>query len=84
MNQVDNAWRVWQDLYRQYPLWPSTFSTCNCGRGWARGGGKCADCYEEELAQLVGAEAANRARKAMQEVGLAWDAVREAAGKDAA
>ena len=84
MSPIDNAWQVWQNLYRQYTLLPSMFNTCECGRGWARVNGRCADCYEEELAQLVGAEVANRARKAMLELALACDAVQEAAGKDAA
>lgn len=43
-----------RDLERQYPLWPSTFSTCACKRGMARGGGRCATCIEEELSQIVG------------------------------
>ena len=42
------------DLIRQYPAWPSTFSTCECKRMAARGGGRCALCYEEELAKLIG------------------------------
>lgn len=42
------------DLHRQYPLWPSTFSTCDCGKNLGRGGGRCADCIEEELAKLIG------------------------------
>lgn len=40
-------------LIRQYPVWPSTFSACKCKRGMARGGGKCPDCIEEELANLI-------------------------------
>lgn len=44
---------IWQ-LERQYPLWPSTFSTCECKRHMARGGGKCAECIVESLAELVG------------------------------
>ena len=46
------------DLIRQYPAWPSTFSTCECKRMMARGGGKCAMCYEEELAKRIDGELA--------------------------
>lgn len=41
-------------LERQYPLMPSTFSTCECKRHPARGGGKCSECLEELLAAEVG------------------------------
>ena len=46
------------ELHRQYPLWPSTFSNCKCQRQIARGGGRCALCYEEDLAKLIGEDAA--------------------------
>lgn len=42
------------DLIRQYPTWPSTFSTCECKRNMARGTGPCAQCLEEKLAGLIG------------------------------
>lgn len=41
-------------ISRNYPTWPSTFSTCECGSGWGRGGGACADCLEKQLAKLIG------------------------------
>lgn len=41
-------------LERQYPLMPSTFSTCECKRSPARGGGLCAECIEERIAEKVG------------------------------
>lgn len=41
-------------LERQYPLMPSTFSTCECQRHMARGGGECSECIEEQLAERVG------------------------------
>lgn len=41
-------------ISRNYPSWPSTFSTCECKRAWGRGGGKCAECLEEELAGIIG------------------------------
>lgn len=41
-------------MWRNYPSWPSTFSTCECRVNMGRGGGKCADCLETELAELIG------------------------------
>lgn len=41
-------------MERNYPLHPSTFSTCECKSRMGRGGGKCADCLEIELAELIG------------------------------
>ena len=43
-----------RELERQYPIWPSTFSTCSCERSAARGGGRCALCVEDELSDLIG------------------------------
>lgn len=43
-----------RELERQYPIWPSTFSTCNCERSMARGGGRCALCIEDALSELIG------------------------------
>lgn len=84
MSPVDTAWRVFFNLQRQCPLWPSTMSTCDCGRGWARGGGKCANCYEEELAAIVGPELAAQARQSLDEVSRIWATVMAAADKEAA
>lgn len=41
-------------LERNHPLHPSTFSTCECKERLGRGGGKCAECLEAELAELIG------------------------------
>lgn len=41
-------------LERQYPLMPSTFTTCACQRHMARGGGECSECIEEQLAERIG------------------------------
>lgn len=41
-------------IYRHYPAWPSTFGTCECGKNWGRGGGRCAQCLEDELAKIIG------------------------------
>ena len=43
-------------IERNYPGWPSTFSACatnNCN-GAGRGGGFCASCCEEKLADVAG------------------------------
>ena len=58
---MSNTYKVellMSELSRQYPLWPSTFSTCECTRRPARGGGKCSECIEESLAELIGADLA--------------------------
>ena len=70
--KVDQAWVLFQSLMRQYPLWPSTFSTCDCGRADARGGGKCALCIKEELAALVGMPVVDKADNALKDVAEAW------------
>lgn len=41
-------------LAQNYPAWPSTFSTCECQNKLGRGGGKCADCIEADLASFIG------------------------------
>lgn len=78
MNKVDQVWQIFQNLQRQFPLWPSTFSTCDCGRGDGRGGGKCAVCIGEELAEEVGLELAAEAVAALDGVQDVWARIREA------
>jgi len=68
----NQAWALFQSLMRQYPLWPSTFSTCDCGRADARGAGKCALCIKEELAALVGMPVVEKADNALKDVAEAW------------
>ena len=41
-------------IYRNYPDWPSTFRKCECGQHLGRGGGKCAECLEGDLAAIIG------------------------------
>lgn len=49
LNEIRN------DIWRQFPSWPSTFGPCHCGgRKPARGGGICLDCAKVELADIVG------------------------------
>ena len=43
-----------RELERQHPIWPSTFSTCECKRHSGRGGGRCHECIEEALAEKIG------------------------------
>ena len=78
MNKVDQVWQIFMNLQRQFPLWPSTFSTCDCGRGDGRGGGKCAVCIGEELAKEVGPELASEAVAALDGVCDVWARIREA------
>lgn len=43
------------DIQYQFPLWPSTYSTCerdDCERA-ARGGLVCLECLQEDLAALT-------------------------------
>lgn len=43
------------DIQYQFPLWPSTYSTCerdDCERA-ARGGRVCLECLQEDLAELT-------------------------------
>lgn len=51
---TNNVERLINSISRNYPAWPSTFSTCECGQHWGRGGGKCAECLEDELAAIIG------------------------------
>ena len=60
--------QLFGELHRQYPLWPSTFSTCSCQRRPARGGGKCGLCYEEELARYVDVNLARDIHDAIQKL----------------
>lgn len=71
-SKADQAWGLFQSLMRQYPLWPSTFSTCECGRELARGAGKCPLCITEELSKLVGTELTDNAVTALEDVAKAW------------
>ena len=74
-SKADQAFGLFQSLMRQYPLWPSTFSTCDCGRAGARGSGKCALCIKEELAELVGMPAVDKADNALKDVAEAWSEI---------
>jgi len=47
-------------LWYNYPRSVSTFGRCPvCGNNGGRGGGKCSDCLEKDLARLVGKELAS-------------------------
>lgn len=55
-------------LRRDYHPYPATRSACSkCDGGSARGGGHCADCIEEELAELVGDDLASDLRRAIED-----------------
>ena len=47
-------------VWRNLPLYESTFSACACGRANGRGGGRCLQCAQDELAKLVGADLAGQ------------------------
>lgn len=76
-SKLDKAWDLFSRLQRQHPLWPSTFSHCDCGRGMARGAGKCHLCLREELAEHVGPILAQRADAAFDEVAKVLALIRE-------
>ena len=65
MNDTYKVELLMSELHRQYPLWPSTFSTCECGKNMARGGGKCYECIEKDLAEVIGAELAKEIHTAI-------------------
>ena len=55
-------------IERNYPGFASTFGYCptnNCSSS-GRGGGSCASCYEDKLADVVGVEQANEFHKAVK------------------
>lgn len=54
------------DMIRQYPVYPSTFSRCDCKRDMARGGGPCPSCLEEELAEIIGEDLADQMHQAIK------------------
>lgn len=74
---VDKAWNVFYDLMQNHPLWPSTMTTCKCGRAFGRGAGKCHLCLREELAEHAGPILAERADRALAEVVETWGLIRE-------
>ena len=58
------------DIQYQFPLWPSTYSTCerdDCERA-ARGGRVCLECLQEELAKLTNAHDASELVKACEDL----------------
>ena len=81
---MSNTYKVellMSELHRQYPLWPSTFSTCECKRRPARGGGKCCCCLEESLAELIGTDLAKQIHHSIYQLhalkGLALEKLNE-------
>lgn len=76
-DKANKAWELFQGLLRQYPLWPSTFSMCKCGREHARGNGTCSLCIKEEMSELVGSELTARAYAALRESQSAWHAIND-------
>lgn len=58
MSKTDEINNLCNNILRQYPIWPSTFSTCCCGRDKARGGGECNICLTEKLGAIIGRDKA--------------------------
>ena len=67
------------DLWRNFPEWPSTFGNCanpDCS-GAARGSGLCRDCVTECIAEITGdRDAATALRVAIESVRTAALALR--------
>lgn len=53
--QAVKAIELATQLLQNYPGYLTTFSTCNCCKSNpAKGGTKCPECLEDELASIVG------------------------------
>ena len=68
MTNPDKISNLLDAIQRQYPHFPSTFNPCECNRSIARGTGKCAICYEEELSELVGHDQAEYYHKKVRKL----------------
>ena len=56
------------DIQYRFPLWPSTYSTCQrdgCERA-ARGGRVCLECLQEDLAKITSVDDAEEFVKACE------------------
>lgn len=65
---TDNLSQIMYDIQYQFPLWPSTYSTCQrdgCERA-ARGGRVCLECLQEKLAELTSVDDAAEFVKACE------------------
>lgn len=61
---------IWS-LRRNYPSEPSTFSACcKCHDKPARGGGLCAYCLQDKIAELVGEQLADDFHRTVREQAL--------------
>lgn len=78
---VDEVWPIFEALMYNYPLWPSTFSMCDCGRMGARGASKCVLCLKEELASKVGDNLAEEAVQVLGSVQNVWAKIRDKVDK---
>ena len=78
MTELGKAEELFSRLQRQFPRWPSTFSTCpRCGKHFARGSDVCAVCLTDDLTELVGKELANETHAAMNNVATTWNRIRK-------
>lgn len=60
MSKIREVEKLISGLFYQYPTGVSTFNVCDCKRLLARGSGKCAQCLETKLAEIVGDEPARQ------------------------
>lgn len=67
MSKIREVEKLISGLFYQYPTGVSTFNVCDCKRLLARGSGKCAQCLETELADIVGVEPAARMHSAISD-----------------
>ena len=64
--EVDNLKHA---MWHNMPRWPTTMGPCKNGcNKQARGGGRCMDCLEKDLAAYVGADLALKYRLAIRGV----------------
>ena len=77
MSRLMEADSLISNIFRSYPRWPSTFGECanKCGRGMGRGCGKCAYCYEDELAELVGTDLAKQLHDSVKTATKIWSTI---------
>ena len=68
VTKTSQVTRLMDNIKAQYPCFPATFNQCGCHRDIARGTGKCATCYEEELAALVGHDQAEYYHKKVRKL----------------
>lgn len=83
MSNLMKADKAVSGILHNYPRWPSTFGACateGC-QGIGRGCGKCALCYEKELAELVGEDLAEAFHESVKKTTILWHDIDERLGE---